>query len=185
MVGYSKLKVGEILSETSYYVVTKKDNNGIEATSHGQTIVLGRQYVEQILASADQFTGNIVELNQTDLINTILANPRVACSIYFKKQDEKKKVGDFKKEKEAKIAEITNAKVSDIPKLLSNLIDNPIVATIPGAMRLIKGYHTGVQDERGRLQFIDMEDPKVTAPKGVDMRTVEYFIVNNVKYIKK
>jgi hypothetical protein len=182
MIDYSKLKVGEILSETSYYVVTKKNSNGIEATSHGQTIGLGKAYVEQILASASQVDKE-EQMSQTDIVNVILANPRTACSIYFKKQDEKKKVGDYKAEKAAKIHQIQNAKVSDVEKLLSDLIDNPIVATIPGAMRLIKGYHNGTQDERGRIQFIDMEDKSIM--KGVDPRTIEYAIVNNIKYIKK
>jgi hypothetical protein len=184
MIDYSKLKVGEILSETSYYVVTKKDSNGIEADSSVgiKGIELSRKYVEQILASASQIDKE-EQMSQTDIVNVILANPRTACSIYFKKQDEKKKVGDYKAEKAAKIHQIQNAKVSDVEKLLSDLIDNPIVATIPGAMRLIKGYHNGTQDERGRIQFIDMEDKSIM--KGVDPRTIEYAIVNNIKYIKK
>jgi len=182
MTDHSKLKVGAILSETSYYVVTKVEKEGIEAASHGQTVGLGKAYVEQILSSADQYLTE-ESMSQTDIINIILANPRTACSIYFKKQDEKKKVGDFKAEKAAKIAQIQNAKVSEVEKLLSDLIDNPIVPTIPGAMRLIKGYHNGTQDERGRIQFIDMEDKAII--KGVDGRTVEFAIVNNVKYIKK
>lgn len=183
MIEFSKIKVGEVLSETSYYVVKSKTSNGLELyDAHKNIINIGKEYVEKILSSADQFV-SIEEKNQTELIQLVMSNPRVACSIYYQKQDEKKKVGDFKAEKAAKIAEIQNAPVSKVEKLLSDLIDNPILPTIPGAMRLIKGYYTGKQNERGRFEFIDMEDNNVM--KQVDPRTMEYVIVNNVKYIKK
>lgn len=176
------LKQGSILSESSYYVVKEVDAQYVWAYMNGDTtkqpIRLGKTYVEDFIKSADFFETEET-CNQTEVIQKIMANPRTAMSIYFKKQDEKKKVKDFTAEKAAKIAEIRNAKVSDVEKLLSDLIDNPITQTIPGQMRLIKGYHNGTTDERGRIQFVDMEDKNIL--KGVDPRTIQYFIANGVK----
>lgn len=183
MIDYSKLKVGEILSETSYYVVTKKDASGIEATSHGQTIGLGKAYVEQILASADQFL-TTEDKSQTDLIKLIQENPRVACSIYFQKQDAPKTKKAYNAEIEAQAADIQAALLAKGMSGVMDILKNPIKDYIPGEMRLIKGYYTGTQDERGRFLFKDMEDTKDLL-KAVDSRTTEFVIVNNVKYIKK
>lgn len=184
MLNFTQLKKGEILSETSYFIVENVTNIDAELSdSHGNNISIGKEYLEKLLHSADQFIDE-KKVSQTELLEVIATNPNKAMSIYFKKADKKKTIKAFKEEKEDKIKEIQNASLNNATKLLEELIDNPILKVIPGEMRLIKGYYTGSQDERGRYSFADMEDKKGLL-KQVDPRTVEYVIVGNTKWIKK
>lgn len=186
MINYSNLKVGDILSETSYYVVKKVGSACIIAdNSIGiKNIELSKTYVEQLLASANQIDKE-EKLSQTEIISILMSNPRTACSVYFQKQDTPKTKKAIKEETAKWVEEAKAAFLSKGIIGLEEFATNPVKDYIPGEMRLIKGYHTGSQDERGRLQFVDMEDTKVTVPKAVDTRTIEWVIVNNVKYIKK
>lgn len=149
----------------------------------GENIVVDESYLDTINSHDRVLTEESV--TQTDLINIILANPKTVMSVYFQTKEEKKLVKEYKAEKEAKIEQIKTAKVSEIGSLLSDLIDNPILPTKPGKMRLMKGYHFGKVDERGRIEFKDMEEVNKDVLKTVDPRTTEFVIVNNVKYIKK
>lgn len=183
---FSSLKKGEILSESSYFVIDEVKGDKIVVTDgFGNTgLEIGRKYVESILNSADQFT-NEDKVSQTELINIVLANPRTAMTIYFQKANKVKTKKAFNTEKQAKIDEIQLAPASKVADLLESLMDNPILDYTPGEMREIKGYFVGTQDERGRFQFKDMEDDKALI-KGVDSRTIQYAIVNDTKYsIKK
>ena len=55
----------------------------------------------------------------------------------------------------------------------------------------MKGRHYGNIDDLGRIHFIDMEVEKGDNPdydgrsRQVDPRTIQYLIVNNVKYTLK
>jgi len=188
MLDFDKLQLGEVLSEASFFTVDRIKTDFGEAIltdAHGNSVTLSRKYLEQILGSANQYVAE-EKISQTDIITKLMENPRTACSIYFRKKDDKKLVKDFKAEKAAKIKEVQNASLSKAEDLLHNLIDNPISKVIPGEMRLIKGYHLGTRDDRGRINFVDMEVKDPTRRfKGVDTRTIAYAIINNVKYIKK
>ena len=189
MLKFNKLQIGEILSETSYYTV-KKVNDDISIGNVGAILLdgnnneieIGKDYLENIISSAEQFTSE-EKVNQTELIKTILTNARIATSIYFKKQDKKKTkkayLNEIEIQAEAVREDFLNSGMSAVIKALSD----PISKVIPGEMRLIKGYHHGTQDERGRITFVDMEDDNMV--KAVDPRTIEYAIINNVKYILK
>jgi len=181
----AKVRTGQIFSEVQFYTVVKTAGDKVQLiNANKENIVVGQDYIDKCLQSADTY-GKEEKLSQTDIINIIIAHPRTACSIYFKKQDKEKTKKAYNEEKAKKIEQIKNAKVSEVEALLSNLIDNPILNIIPGEMRLIKGYHSGTQDERGRINFIDMEDTTISVPKAVDPRTVEYVIINNTKYLSK
>jgi hypothetical protein len=174
---------GKIYSMTNYFVV--KEVNGQEViltNQNGQNLRSNVTTVNQAMQSADQHSDE-KKLNQTDLINIVLNNPRTAMSIYFQKANKNKTKKAYNEEmnnwaEKVKIS-LVNTGIAGSMKLLEAKPDT----IIPGEMRLIKGYYTGSQDERGRLQFVDMEDSNIV--KAVDPRTMEYVIVNNVKYIKK
>lgn len=184
MVNTKKLVKGEILSETSYFTVKEVKSQSTSVTdSNGNELEIGNSYIEKVLNSADQFD-NTIELNQTEVIAKFIESSRVATSVHFRKADKPKTKKAFNAEKVSKREEIMLAPTSKVPALLDNLMDNPILDYIPGEMRTMKGYHEGSIDDRGRVQFKDMEDPKGFM-KQVDPRTIQWIIVNNTKYIVK
>ena len=184
----SALKKGSILSETSFYVVKEVNSSNIVVTDENDNeITIGKEYVESVLNSADD-CDTTEKKTMTELAEIFINSPRIAMTVAFYKKDVEKTKKAYEAEKTAKVNEITNAKVSDVPRLLNQLIENPISKTIPGELRVMKGRHYGQIDELGRVKFIDMELPKAD-PAGrirqVDPRTIEYIICNNVKYVKK
>lgn len=188
MTQFSKLQEGNILSETQYYTVEKIAGDKVQvANTAGTSIVLEKGYVESCIETADQYTKE-EKISGTELINIVLANARVAMTIYFQKQDTKKKVKDFKAELTARAEQLKADFMDKGAVALEEALQNPVTKVIPGEMREMKGYFIGTQDERGRLQFMDMEldsRGQKNVPKGVDSRTIQYVIVNNVKYTLK
>lgn len=184
----AQLKKGSILSETSFYTVESIEPNKVHLKDDaGRDIAVSTKYVEQILSSADIFETE-EKKTMTELAELFIANPRVAITVAFMKKPVDKTKKAYEAEKAAKIAEIQNARVADVPALLSNLIENPIHKHIPGDLRIMKGRHYGHVDELGRVQFVDMELPNTDAAariRQVDPRTILYVIVNNVKYSLK
>lgn len=179
---YSSLKEKTVLGETQYYVVEKVAGNKVQLKPEGgNSIVVDSGYVDQFLHSAD-YVKDTVSDSQTALISTIMSNPRTVMTVVFKKADTNKTKKAYNAEKAAKVAEISKAPVSKITGLLNDLIDNPITTVIPGELRTMKGYHTGVVDERGRIQFTDMEIATGHKLRQVDPRTVLSVIVNGIKY---
>lgn len=186
----ANLKVGSILSETSFFKVKKINTNDITVIDDfDNELTIGRPYVEKILNSADLF-----ELEEkktiTELADLFINSPRIAMTVAFYKKDVAKTKKAFEAEKQEAISKIQNAKVSDIPSLLNNLIENPLSKNIPGELRVMKGRHYGEIDELGRIKFIDMEISKGTSGtdsrvRQVDPRTIQYIIVNNIKYSLK
>lgn len=185
------LKKDDILSETSYFKVVNTTPHNVEMIDdNGTSITIGNQYVNDILISADQFT-DTVKMTKTELAELFIASPRIAMTVCFRKQDKEKGKRIFAQEKKDKIIEIQNARVSEVENLLSELLDNPISNIIPGEIRVMKGRHYGNPNELGRVQFVDMEQVKddskdyETRSRQVDPRTINYLIINKIKYVLK
>jgi hypothetical protein len=177
--------IGKIYSMTNYFVIKEVNGSNVLLTNqNGQDMKSNLNTVQNAMQSADNYTKEEA-LNQTELINVVLSNPRTAMSIHFQKQDSTKTKKVYEAEIQIQAEEVQKALLAKGMPGVMEILKNPVKDYVPGEMRLIKGYYTGTQDERGRLNFIDMEDDKVKTPKGVDTRTIEYVIVNNVKYIKK
>lgn len=184
------LKKGGVLSETSFYVVDKINKNDvILIDDNGQKIQISNEYVEKVLTSADYFVST-EKKTMTELAELFISNPRVAMTVCFVKKSTEKTKKAFEAEKNAKIEEIKSATLDKVSDLLSDLIENPISKVIPGEERVMKGRHYGSIDELGRVQFVDMELEKGTGSsdarmRQVDPRTIQYLIINGVKYILK
>jgi len=187
----SNLKIGAILSETSFYVVEGFEGAAIVVvTDNGQKVRISNQYVENVLDSADSFEKEEAK-TMTELADLFIGSPRVAMTVAFFKKDVAKTKKVYEAEKSAAIERIQNAKVSDVPALLSDLIENPLSKTIPGELRVMKGRHYGNVDELGRVHFTDMELTKEAGKdydsrlRQVDPRTIQWLCVNDVKYVLK
>lgn len=184
----SLLKKGSVLSETSFYVVKEIHVGKVIVTDDaGREITIGDKYVEQVLASADSFSSE-EKKSMTELAELFINSPRIAMTVAFMKKDTAKTKKAYEAEKAAKILEIQNAKVSQVEKLLNDLIENPITKVIPGELRVMKGRHYGELDDLGRVKFVDMELPSndpSSRIRQVDPRTIQYLIVNDVKYTLK
>jgi len=184
---------GSILSESQFYVVQSVDQRTgkvVVTDDGGHSINLSERYVKEICVSADHFETEETK-TQTELAEIFVNSPRIAMTVaYITKPTEKTKK-DYETEKDAKINEITNASLSTAAKLLSDLIDNPITREIPGKLRVMKGRHYGNQDNVGRIHFIDMELSRDaskdydTRTRQTDPRTIQWLIVNKVKYVRK
>lgn len=185
------LKVGSILSESSFFVVKEVKPDGIEAVDDkGNIVNIGNDYVNDILHSADNFTTE-EKKTMTELAEILISSSRIAMTVSFYKKEVEKTKKAYAAEKQARFDEITNAKFGEMPALLEALVETPILKTIPGELRVMKGRHYGNIDELGRVQFVDMEQEKKSGVdydsrlRQVDPRTVSYIIVNNVKYSLK
>jgi len=185
-----KLTKGSILSETSFFIVKEVKKNEVLVTDeHGNDVTVSNIYVDNVLKSADAFD-KTEELNKTSLADLLLNNPRTAMTVAFIKASSEKSAKAYKAEKEAAIAKIKSAGLGQIEGLLNDLIENPITKTIPGELRVMKGCYSGFWGELGRVYFVDMEQPRSagvhdTRLRQVDPRTIQYIILDNVKYILK
>lgn len=184
------IKTGSILSETSFYVVKSVNSKYTTVQDDlGNELNISNDYVEKILNSADAFE-TVEEKTMTQLAELFINNPRVAMTVAFFKKDVPKTKTALKAEKEAMVTRFSNAKVSEIESLVQHFIDNPITSVIPGELRVMKGRHYGEIDDLGRIQFVDMELNKGTSGtdarlRQVDTRSIQYLIVNKVKYTLK
>ena len=187
-----KLEKGSVLSETSFYVVDSVAKDHVVVIDEGgNSLKIGNKYVENVLNSADNFEEE-QKKTMTELADIFVNSKGIAMTVAFYKKDTNKTAKAYKAEKEAAIEKITNAKVAEVPALLNELIENPISKVIAGELRVMKGRHYGGMDDLGRIHFVDMELPKGTDAKGgdtrmrqVDPRTIQYVIVDNVKYTLK
>lgn len=185
------IEPGSVLSETSFYVVKEVQHaKVIVIDDYGHEITLGKPYVEQITVSADHFESE-EKKSMTELAELFINSPRIAMTVAFITKETEKTKKDFEAEKIAKINEIQNASLKNATALLSDLIENPITRAIPGKLRVMKGRHYGSVDDLGRIHFIDMEIKRDTSKdydtrsRQVDPRTIQFLIINKVKYILK
>lgn len=191
MTKIKNLKPGSILSETSFFKVKSIEKNDIIVTDDfGNDLKIGNAYAEKILNSADYFETE-EKKTMTELADILKNNPRVAMTVAFYKKDVNKTQKAYKAEVEAAIKEVQEATVSKVEAILKNLIENPISKVIPGELRVMRGRHYGYVDDLGRIHFVDMEQEKGSNPESdsrmrqIDPRTIQYIIVNGVKYLLK
>ena len=140
--------------------------------SRGERWTISASIFENEYTVADYFVeGNVV--NRTQLIEIILNAVNTAMTVKFLKKLDEKCFAETALNLAFQVAcdEITSA-----------TFKKKLKAAMKGEEpRTMLGYHEGSLDEHGRLRFIDME------PNGgfrlIDLRTVEYAIVNGVEYM--
>jgi CRISPR/Cas system CSM-associated protein Csm2 small subunit len=170
------LKVGEILSETQFYKVEEVKGDKITLKNdYGTIINIDKDYAEKCLKSAEQFD-KVEKVSRTELVNIFMNSTNRAITVCFNKQlkatDAQKSMYELYANKEGKLLseEAFKAKVDELLKSVTT-----------GKERVMIG-------DFGRVNFIDMEaekDPEKsyeTRIKQVDTRTLNYCIVDGIKY---
>jgi hypothetical protein len=181
MSDFKKLKEGSILSESQYYKVQKISGDRVQlATESGEPVVVDSKYVESFLMSAHDFKEE-KKITKTEMAEVFLSHPRVAMTVCFNKQVKEADV----------VKEIMTAYEGTAPKEAEKAMKAAVKKGLNGEERVMIGRHHGGTDDFGRIHFVDMEQEKGTKAEFdgrsrlVDPRTLNWVIVNNVKYLIK
>lgn len=159
-----------------------------------KNISVSKSVVEEITVSSDSY--NKTEFTSSSaIIDVISNNSGRAMTICFVKQGKELTQAEYKRLLKEKAADFMSKNISNIVTELDNLLQNPILKTAPGEVRVAKGIYTGKVSPHGRLYFIDFDKTmEITSKKKtttdsdiiqVDPRTIQFAIINNVKYIVK
>lgn len=202
-----RINVGDVLSESSHYVVERIIGDTIQLVHHesGHNISIDRNYVRAHLQSADEVNKE-VEVTKEDKkdgtpgIRTIFEgiHSGQVFTVCFKKQDKprsKKAIdADMEKKVELFVAAIERAKaqkksISDVAKKhFSDLMLNPILGFEEGEDRILRGYKVQFESRDGKYNCVDMDIERTDRESGVrpvNINTIKYLIYNGVKYIVK
>jgi hypothetical protein len=181
MTQFSSLAVGEILSETQYYKVLQKTKTQVQLeTDTGEKIVIDKPYVE-LLQSASQSTSE-EKVSKTAATEIFKAASFQAVTVNFNKQVKEADV----------VKEIVGAYETSTPKGFAKAVKDAVKRSNAGEERTMVGRHFGAADDFGRIHFIDMNIPRGKADADydvrqrlVDPRTINWVIINGVKYTVK
>ncbi len=200
------IKVSDVLSETSHYIVTGFNFDGSTRCRHfesGEEVNIGKSYVDNYIKSGDNYDQEIKVTKEdkkdgTLGIRTIFENIHSGqvFTVCFKKQDKprsKKAINaDIEKKVELFTAAIERAKtqkksISEVAKKhFSDLMLNPILDYEEGEERVLRGYKIQFVSRDGRYDCVDMDITKTDKESGirpVNINTIRYLIYNGIKYI--
>ena len=186
MTKFKSLKVGEKLSETTYYSVVKISGNRAQLrTDAGENIVVDSGIVEKQLVSASQYEKE-EKLGKTEMAALFLSSPGVVMTVNFntqvKEKDALDQLNSLYPNKGGKLTSETEFK---------RKIKEVISSVITGKERTMIGRHYGGQNEFGRVNFVDMEAEHDTSKdydtrtRQVDPRTINWMIIRGVMYKTK
>lgn len=203
----SDLKVGDVLSESSHYIVTKvlSDRVDVRHFESGDTTMIGIDYLKKYAESADSYT-EVVEVTKEDKrdgtpgIRTIFEeiHSKQVFTVCFKKQDKPKSkraydeevaslINDFSNEIDA----VKNSKkgvAKAAKELVQHLLDNPVLPYVEGEERVLRGYKIQFVSRDGRYDCVDMDIEKTDKESGirpVNINAISWLIYNGVKYVVK
>lgn len=170
----------KFFSEIQYYIqVDTLPSGGIVVLNeNGQKISLSEKYVQDCLISADNYTTE-EKVTRTQLAEKFISSTRVVMTVCYNKQVKSSDV----KDKLASLEGLTSAAFKkEVGKVSKTLLE--------GEERIMIGRHYGHINEFGRIDFVDMEQEKGEGIfdarlRQVDPRTINWLIVDGVKYIQK
>lgn len=205
MKGVKQLKEGDVLSETSHYIV-KCSRNGSVILKHyeGNTeVALSHDYIQSFIDSADEVVNEIHVTKEdkkdgTRGIRSIFEgiHSSQVFTVCFKKQDKARSKKAINAEIEAKteafVEAVNRAKsqkksISDVAKKhFNDLLVNPILGFEEGEERVLRGYKIQFESRDGRYDCVDMDIERTDKESGirpVNINTIKWLIFNGVKYI--
>lgn len=204
-VNIKEIQVGDIFSEESHYVVAKigKDSIEFRHLESGKTVKLSNEYVKNLLNTSDQFhkevkVGKEDKKDGTPGIRSIFESIKSSevFTVVFKKQGKAKTKKQLNEEKAAQrekaIALIDKAKKSkksmaEAYKIALEMIqNNPILDTIEGDDRVLRGFKLQFVSRDGKYRCMDMDikrTDKETGERLVNINTISVLVYNGVRYV--
>lgn len=204
-VNIKEIQVGDIFSEESHYVVTKIDKDSIEFKhlDSGKTVKLSNEYVKNLLNTSDQYhkevkVGKEDKKDGTPGIRSIFESIKSSevFTVVFKKQGKAKTKKQLNEERAAQrekaIALIDKAKKSkksmaEAYKIALEMIqNNPILDTIEGEDRVLRGFKMQFVSRDGKYRCMDMDikrTDKETGERLVNINTISVLVYNGVRYV--
>lgn len=204
-VNIKEIQVGDIFSEESHYVVAKigKDSIEFRHLESGKTVKLSNEYVKNLLNTSDQFhkevkVGKEDKKDGTPGIRSIFESIKSSevFTVVFKKQGKVKTKKQLNEEKAAQrekaIALIDKAKKSkksmaEAYKIALEMIqNNPILDTIEGEDRVLRGFKMQFVSRDGKYRCMDMDikrTDKETGERLVNINTISVLVYNGVRYV--
>ena len=171
---FSRMSYGEIVAvEADAYVV--RNEQGVEWT-------IPAHLVDDEFAINDN-SATESTITATELASLFASNPHVICTVNYNKKvnrtDVKAKMNDLYANKNGII--LSEAQYQrKVSRALNGIVN--------GVERTMIGRHHGHVDEFGRVQFVDMQAERDetkaydTRLRKVDPRTINWLIINNIKY---
>ena len=202
------IKVGDVLSETSHYIVAGLNFDGSIRCRHfesNEEVNIGKSYIDNYIKSGDNYDQEVKVTKEdkkdgTPGIRTIFESIKSSevFTVVFKKQDKPKTKKQINEEREAQrekaIELIDKAKKQKksmavaYKTALEYIQDNPILDYVEGEERVLRGFKLQFISRDGKYRCLDMDierTPKETGERLVNINTIEQLIYNGVKYIVK
>lgn len=195
-------KVGDVLSESSHYVVTGIYGNDtvLKHQESGDSVHINKMYIEKYLESADEVI-NEVKVTKEDKKDGTLGIRSIFESIHgtqvftvcFKKQDTPKSQKKLNAEIATLISDFSNEidtiqkskkGVADAAKRFAEeLITHPILPYEEGEDRVLRGFKIQFDSRDGRYRCIDMDIEGPDNIRPVNINTIKWLIIGGTKYV--
>ena len=204
-VNLKEIQIGDVFSEESHYVVTElaKDSVKFNHLESGKEVQLSNDYVKNLLNTSDQYekeikVGKEDKKDGTPGIRSIFESIKSSevFTVVFKKQEKTKTKKQLNEEKAAQreeaIALIDKAKkakksMAEAYKVALEMIqNNPILDTIEGEDRVLRGFKLQFVSRDGKYRCMDMDikrTDKETGERLVNINTISVLVYNGVKYV--
>lgn len=200
------IKVGDVLSEASHYIVTGLNFGSSIRCKHfesGEEVNIGKSYIDNYIKSGDNYDQE-VKVTKEDKkdgtlgIRSIWENIHSSqvFTVCFKKQDKPKSKRKLQEDIDAIVEQFSNSidavknskkGVANAAKnLVTELVNNPVLPYEEGDERVLRGYKIQFESRDGRYDCVDMDIIKTDKESGirpVNINTIRYLIFNGVKYI--
>lgn len=197
-----EFKVGDVLSESSHYRVTKMIGNDtmLEHLESGDIVHINKMYIEKYLTSADEVL-EVVKVTKEDKrdgtlgIRSIFENIHSdqAFTVCFKKQDRPKTqkklnaeiatlISDFSDEIDT-IQKSKKGVAEAAKKFAEELIKNPILPYEEGEDRVLRGFKIQFESRDGRYNCVDVDLPTDENVRPVNINTIQWLIIDGKKYV--
>ena len=200
------IKVGDVLSEASHYIVTGLNFGSSIRCKHfesGEEVNRGKCYVDNYIKSGDNYDQE-VKVTKEDKKDGTLGIRSIWENIHsgqvftvcFKKQDKPKSKIKLQEEIDAIVEQFSNSidavknskkGVANAAKnLVTELVNNPVLPYEEGEDRVLKGYKIQFESRDGRYNCIDMDIQQTDKESGVrpvNINTIKYLIFDGVKYV--
>lgn len=195
-------KVGDVLSESSHYVVTGIYGNDtvLKHQESGDSVHINKMHIEKYLESADEVI-NEVKVTKEDKKDGTLGIRSIFESIHgtqvftvcFKKQDTPKSQKKLNAEIATLISDFSNEidtiqkskkGVADAAKRFAEeLITHPILPYEEGEDRVLRGFKIQFESRDGRYNCVDMDIEDNNNIRPVNINTIKWLIIGGTKYV--